>query len=47
MDSFPISANCIDSEMDIQNKFHEFVSEKPGWLEIGDRAKQFSEHPHE
>ncbi len=47
MDSFPINAHCIDSEIDIENKFHEFVSEKPSWLKIGDNAKQFDEHPHE
>ncbi|WP_230390935.1 GFA family protein [Reinekea sp. G2M2-21] len=47
MDSFPINAHCIDSEIDIRNSFHEFVSEKPSWFEIGDGAKQFSEHPHD
>nr|WP_219340146.1 GFA family protein [Spartinivicinus marinus] len=47
MESFPINANCIDGEFKIENKFHEFVSEKPGWLKIGDNAKQFSEHPHD
>lgn len=47
MESFPINANCIDSEIEIENKFHEFVAEKPSWLKIGDNAKQFSEHPHD
>ncbi|MDO6526586.1 GFA family protein [Motilimonas sp. 1_MG-2023] len=47
MESFPINANCIDSELDLEVKFHEFVSEKPNWLAIGDKAKQFIEHPHE
>jgi len=47
MESFPINANCIDSEIEIENKFHEFVSEKPSWFKIGDNAKQFNEHPHE
>lgn len=42
---FPIAANCIDDKIDIENKFHEFVSEKPDWLKIGDAAKQFDEHP--
>jgi len=46
MDAFPISAHCIDSELAIGNTFHEFVSEKPNWLKIGDNAKQFQEHPH-
>ncbi len=47
MDSFPINANRLDSEIKIENKFHEFVSEKPSWFKIGDSAKQFNEHPHE
>ena len=47
LDSFPINANCIDSEMEIENTFHEFVSEKPSWFKIGDNAKQFEEHPYE
>ena len=46
-ESFPINANCIDSEIEIENAFHEFVSDKPSWFKIGDNAKQFSEHPHE
>ncbi|GAA3917712.1 GFA family protein [Litoribacillus peritrichatus] len=45
--SFPISANCIDGELELENAFHEFVSEKPCWFKIGDTAKQFDEHPHE
>ena len=44
-DSFPVSANCIDEDIRVENKFHEFVSEKPSWLKIGDTAKQFDEHP--
>lgn len=49
MDSFPINAHCIDNEIEIEieNKFHEFVSEKPSWFKIGDSAKQFDEHPHD
>ncbi|MVF12245.1 GFA family protein [Ketobacter sp. MCCC 1A13808] len=47
MESFPIHANCIDGDIEIENLFHEFVSEKPGWFKIGDNAKQFDEHPHE
>ena len=47
MDSFPINAHCIDNEIEIVNKFHEFVSEKPSWFKIGDSAKQFNEHPHD
>tara|TARA_R110001592_G_scaffold232050_1_gene489351 strand:+ start:43373 stop:43726 length:354 start_codon:yes stop_codon:yes gene_type:complete len=47
MESFPINAHCIDSEIELENKFHEFVSEKPSWFKIGDDAKQFDEHPHE
>lgn len=44
-ESFPIAANCIDDVIEIENKFHEFVSEKPSWLKIGDSAKQFDGHP--
>lgn len=43
--TFPIAANCIDDEIEIENKFHEFVAEKPSWLKIGDSAKQFDGHP--
>ncbi|MCH2057857.1 MAG: GFA family protein [Thalassotalea sp.] len=46
-DSFPLAANCIDGDLGIENKFHEFVSEKPDWFKIGDSAKQFDEHPFE
>lgn len=34
MDYFPINANCIDTEFEIENKFHEFVSEKASWFKI-------------
>jgi hypothetical protein len=44
-DSFPIAANCINGDVGIENQFHEFVSEKPCWLKIGDDAKQFDKHP--
>ena len=44
-DSFPISANCLDEDIEIENSFHEFVSEKPCWFKIGDSAKQFDGHP--
>ena len=46
-DSFPVSANCFDDDIGIENTFHEFVLEKPSWLKIGDAAKQFDEHPFE
>lgn len=44
-ESFPIAANCIDEHIELDNTFHEFVSQKPAWLIIGDTAKQFEEHP--
>ena len=44
-DSFPVPASCIDGDLKLENTFHEFVSEKPSWLKIGDNAKQFEEHP--
>jgi len=43
--SFPISANCLDDKIDLENSGHEFVSEKPAWLHIGDSAKQNQGHP--
>lgn len=43
--SFPIPANIIDDEIEIENSFHEFLSEKPKWLKICDDARQFLEHP--
>ena len=46
-ETFPVNAHCLDSDIEIGNAFHEFVSEKPAWFVIGDDAKQFSEHPHE
>ena len=44
-DSFPISAQTLDTDLDIRNRFHEFVSEKPSWYEICDTAEQFEGHP--
>ncbi|MCX4029142.1 GFA family protein [Spartinivicinus sp. SM1973] len=46
-ESFPLAVNCIDGDIELENKFHELVSEKPDWLKIGDSAKQFDEHPFE
>lgn len=46
-ESFPIAANCFDDELGISNSFHEFVCEKPTWYTIGDRAKQYWEHPND
>ncbi len=43
--SFPIPANTIDGEIELENSFHEFISDKPKWLKICDEAKQFSGHP--
>ena len=44
-DSFPVNAHCLDTVTNLQNRFHEFVSEKPDWYEICDDARQFAEHP--
>ena len=44
-DSFPIAANALDSRIGVSNQFHEFVSEKPDWYEICDRAPQSEGHP--
>lgn len=45
-DTFPLSAHCFDTPLTLENSFHEFVSQKPTWLKIGDTAKQFDEHPY-
>jgi len=44
-DSFPIAANALDGDLTLRNQFHEFVSEKPSWYDICDKAKQFDGHP--
>jgi hypothetical protein len=44
-DSFPISAHALDTDIEIENAFHEFVAEKPSWYQICDDAKQFDGHP--
>lgn len=44
-DSFPIPANCFDSDPIVRNTFHEFVDSKPNWYEICDDQKQFIHHP--
>lgn len=46
-ESFPINAHCLDTEIEIDNQFHEFICEKPNWFEIGDDAKQFDKHPQQ
>ncbi|KIC19139.1 GFA family protein [Leisingera sp. ANG-DT] len=44
-ESFPVAANALDGALEVANSFHEFVSEKPGWYEICDGAKQSEGHP--
>ena len=44
-ESFPISAQVLDGDLEIRNRFHEFVAEKPSWYEICDSAEQFEGHP--
>ncbi len=44
-DSFPINANCLDDDPQIQVRFHEFVAEMPSWERISDEAPQFAGHP--
>ncbi len=43
--TFPVNANCLDDDPGIRNGFHEFVSEKPAWINICDDAPQFEKHP--
>jgi len=44
-DSFPIAANVLDGDLDLENQFHEFVGEKPSWYKICDDAPQNDGHP--
>jgi hypothetical protein len=44
-ESFALSANALDDDPGLQNRFHEFVAEKPSWLPICDDAKRFETHP--
>jgi hypothetical protein len=46
-DSFPIAASALDSGLglNLKNRFHEFVAEKPSWYEICDDARQYDGHP--
>ena len=46
-ESFPVAANCFDDALNMANRFHEFVGEKPSWYSICDDAKQFAAHPHD
>ena len=46
-ESFPVAANCFDDALNMTNRFHEFVDEKPSWYSICDDAKQFAAHPHD
>ncbi len=42
---FPVPANCLDTDLPIRPRFHEFVAEKPSWYAICDDAPQFALHP--
>lgn len=46
-ETFPVSANALDDDPQVRNRFHEFVADKPAWLEIGDDARQFEGPPME
>ncbi|MCM8556658.1 GFA family protein [Sphingomicrobium sediminis] len=43
--TIPINAHCLDNDVPMEHAFHEFVSEKPSWLIIGDDAAQYPKHP--
>ena len=47
MDSLVINVHCIDTEFEIENKFHMFVSNELSWLKFDNNKKQFNEHSHE
>ena len=44
-DTYPIAADTLDGDPGVRVKFHEFVAEKPAWVTICDKAKQFERHP--
>ncbi len=44
-DTFPVAASALDGDIGVNNRFHEFVAEKPTWYDICDGAEQFDEHP--
>ena len=44
-ETFPVSANALDDDPGVRNRFHEFVADKPAWHVIGDDAPQFPGHP--
>lgn len=39
-DSFPISANALDTPMSVKVQFQEFEAEKPDWLDVSTGAAQ-------
>lgn len=43
--TFPVPANCLDEDFNLNNQFHVFVASKPNWYAICDVAPQFSENP--
>jgi hypothetical protein len=44
-DVFPISAHCLDEDLNLEVRLHEHVATKPSWYVIGDDAKQFDGDP--
>ena len=44
-DTWIVSANAVDDDTGLRVRFHEFVADKPAWLEIGDAAPQFPGRP--
>ncbi|WP_082020430.1 GFA family protein [Leisingera sp. ANG-M1] len=46
-DSFPVSANALDTDCGLKNQFHEFVCEIPSWYKICDDAPQSDGHPEQ
>lgn len=39
--SFPIAANCFDSDPTVRNSFHECVESKPSWYQVVDGKIEF------
>lgn len=44
-ESFPIAANALDGDPEVEVGFHEFVAEMPSWYRICDDAPQSLGHP--
>ena len=44
-DGFPIAASAFDDDPVVRGILHEYVAEKPSWVEICDEAEQYDGAP--